>query len=119
MRKNQKEELTHWGVLGMHWGQGRESKSRSISNDFKTAREIKRKHTSEMSNEDIRLLTTRLDLEKKLKDAQRGTPQKARGAVVSAIGKAGTQVLTGLVVAGLTFGVKQAFKYAYSKAKHG
>jgi len=64
-------ELQHWGIKGMRWGirRKRDSKTGRVeSQDSKTAKAIGKKKLSEMSNEDLKKLTTRLQLEKQYKD---------------------------------------------------
>lgn len=59
-------QLQHVGVLGMKWGIRR---SRGpASSDHTVTRAIKKKHISEMSNDELKKLTTRLQLEKQYKD---------------------------------------------------
>ena len=64
------DELMHVGILGMKWGRrkSRSGGSDSSSADHKTASSLKGKRLSEMSNEDLKKLTTRLQLEKQFKD---------------------------------------------------
>lgn len=72
-------ELTHYGVLGMKWGR-RRGRTTSVSNpssDHTKAKQLKTKKMSEMSNDELRTLTQRLQLEKQYKDLN-VTP-KAKG----------------------------------------
>jgi hypothetical protein len=62
-------ELKHVGVLGMKWGRRKSrSESSAPSSDHTTARSLQKKKLSEMSNEDLKKLTARLQLEKQYKD---------------------------------------------------
>lgn len=79
-------ELYHYGILGMKWGK---RKARNISTDHKELRDIKKKHVSEMSNEELRKLNKRMDLEQNYhrlnpSAVQRGL--KFAGVVVNATG---------------------------------
>lgn len=59
-----KRELKHFGIPGMHWGI---RKNRVASSDHKISRVLKKKHVSEMSNEELQVLTKRLQLEQNYK----------------------------------------------------
>lgn len=63
-------ELTHFGIPGMKWGirRKRPSGPDTSSEDHRTASSLKKKKLSEMSNEELKKLTTRLQLEKQYKD---------------------------------------------------
>ena len=64
------EGLKHWGVLGMKWGR-RKNRSGGVdtsSEDHRTVSSIKKKRVSEMSNDELKKLTTRLQLEKQYSD---------------------------------------------------
>ena len=89
------DELKHAGVMGMHWhvtmgkhttlkGRGKSTsavKGSSASADAVTAAKIKRKKISEMSNEEIKTITTRIQLEQQYKTLN---PSKvARGAKIA------------------------------------
>lgn len=58
-------ELMHYGVLGMKWGR---RKARNTSDDYKKSRSIKKKHVSEMSNQELKQLNERLQLEANYKN---------------------------------------------------
>lgn len=58
------DELIHYGILGMKWGRRKNPSAESI----KTKTLLKTKSVDEMSNEEIRAVTTRLQLEKSYKD---------------------------------------------------
>lgn len=59
-------KLMHYGVLGMKWGR-RRGRSSSSSADHKTASRLKKKKLSEMSNDELKKLTQRMQLEKQYK----------------------------------------------------
>lgn len=63
--------LAHYGVKGMRWGVRRNADGstsrtgkRTKSEDYLESREIKKKHVSEMSNQELRKINERLQLEK-------------------------------------------------------
>jgi hypothetical protein len=83
--------LQHVGVLGMHWGRRKsESSSSSSSSDHVKAHSIKKKQLHEMSNEEIRTLTTRMQLEHQYKSLQPkkvATGKKIASATLGNFGK--------------------------------
>jgi|WetSurMetagenome_2_1015567.scaffolds.fasta_scaffold10369_4 hypothetical protein len=66
------DELKHVGILGMKWGRRKSRSANSIpSSDHTTARGLQKKHVSELSNDELKKLTTRLQLEKQYKDLKK------------------------------------------------
>jgi len=62
-------DLKHVGILGMKWGRRKSSSSSSTSSvDHASASTLKKKKLNEMSNEELKKLTTRMQLEKQFKD---------------------------------------------------
>jgi hypothetical protein len=85
-----KKDLEHWGVLGMHWGIHKAEKSGGSHSDHVTVSQLRRKSLHQLSNEDLRKLNTRVQLEKQYKDLnpnkiKRGV--KSVNDVVSTLGK--------------------------------
>ena len=79
--------LAHYGVLGMKWGVRK--KSRTPSSDSAKVKPLRKKHVDEMSNQELRDLNNRLQLERQYKDL---TKKKSIGkkAVQVFVGTAGT-----------------------------
>lgn len=112
-------DLKHVGVLGMHWGV---HKSQSTSHpDHVVAKALKKKKLHELSNEELKKLTTRLQLEKQFKDLSKGN--------VSAGKKFLTDLATGILKDELKAGIAtfsksvapqilKAIKDAVDKANH-
>lgn len=78
--------LQHVGVLGMHWGSRRAS---STSADHIKAFQLGKKKLHEMSNEEIRTVTTRMQLEgqyKNLNPSKVARGKKTVGKVLSTMG---------------------------------
>lgn len=88
------DELKHYGKKGMKWGVVRQrgANGRVTSEDHTTARTLRRKKQSEMSNAELKKVNERLQLEKQNKELQsRGALQKiklgtAAAATVLAVG---------------------------------
>lgn len=101
--------FAQWGVRGMHWGvrkrrdsgeskdgsakkvleKLKENKNTSESSDSKKAKDLSKKKLSEMSNDELRAYTQRLQLEKQYNDL---APKEKVGKV-----KAGKQFVASLV----------------------
>lgn len=77
------QNLKHWGILGMHWGvrKARSSGPDTSSSDHKVARDLRKKKISELSNDEIRKITSRLQLEKQLKDLNDADAKASREMV--------------------------------------
>lgn len=87
-------DLYHYGILGMRWGvrKSRGKSSRAVpSEDYTTSRKIKKKKTKEMSNDELKKLTTRLNLERNLRDLESSDYQKGLN-FVKTLTSAGTTV---------------------------
>lgn len=84
---NQNEtELMHYGVLGMKWGH---RKNRYISKDSKRVTNIRKKRIDQMSNQELKEVNKRLELENNYKNFS--SKQKVGKQVVKTfIGVAGT-----------------------------
>ena len=65
--------LTHYGVSGMRWGV---RKSRSNSSDHNRYSEIKKKKLRDMTDEEVRIITRRSQLLKKLRSATLATSKR-------------------------------------------
>ena len=90
------ESLAHYGVKGMKWGVRRNRGRRSSSNtkgwskDAKRANAIKRKSVNQMSNEELRTLNKRMELEKNYNRLNPSNVQKGIAFVGAAAGLLGT-----------------------------
>ena len=86
--------LEHFGIPGMRWGvrksRGKSSKT-APSEDHSTSRQIKKKKTKEMSNDELKKLTTRMNLERNLRDLKSSDYQKGLN-FVKTLTAAGTTV---------------------------
>jgi len=94
-----RDDLAHFGIPGMKWGRGKarrtsskskpKNKPRIVSDDHKKKVLLKGKKIHEMSNEQLRELTTRIQLEKQVRDLNPGHVKKGLN-VVKTITAAGT-----------------------------
>ena len=109
------ESLAHYGVLGMKWGKRKtggssptirdrlaERKARQ-SEDYTTAKAIKKKKLSEMSNEEVKQLVTRMQLERQLKDLNPSAIAVGRKMVTDVLKEAVKQELASQVRGGIKY----------------
>lgn len=73
-----KDELLHYGVLGMKWGK---RKAGRTSADYTRSRKLKKKTLSELSDDDLTSLNKRLNLEKNYRSLNPTRIQKGQNAV--------------------------------------
>lgn len=86
-----KDELKHYGVLGMKWGVRK--REYNTSSDHDRANELEKKHMSEMTNQELKEFTTRRELEDKYKRQHPDTFKKIITAVGTAAAALGTVAL--------------------------
>ena len=65
------EHLKHFGILGMHWGKKKGKTILSPHKDYSIADNIRKKDIREMSNEELKTLTSRVQLEKSYRDVSK------------------------------------------------
>jgi hypothetical protein len=82
--------LKHVGVLGMKWGIRKRGPS---SSEHTRAREIKKKHISELSNDELKTVITRLSLEKQYKDINQASVGKGGRFVSQLLQNIGGQLI--------------------------
>lgn len=82
------DELYHWGIKGMKWGQ---RKKRVPSEDHVKSRELRKKKTSEMSTAELKKLNDRLTAENNYKENLR--KERGFGVVAGVLAAAGTVTL--------------------------
>lgn len=83
-------ELKHVGVLGMKWGVRK--KRTPDSSDHTTSRQLKKKKVSQLSNEELKALTTRLQLEKQHRDLSASQVSRGQKILTSILASVGKQV---------------------------
>lgn len=109
--------LFHYGVLGQRWGIRRNKSSggslksrlsahyqRSVeqkygksSTDSKVAKSLKKKRLNELSNDELKKLTTRMQLEKQYKDLKRSNASAGKKFVTDILRDSGKNVATSYV----------------------
>jgi hypothetical protein len=101
-------ELAHYGKKGMKWGviNERGSNGRVKSEDHTTARQLRRKRQSEMSNAELKKVNERLQLERTNKELQ------SRGAIQKI--KLGTTTAAAILAVGTT--ITTAYNFVNSPA---
>lgn len=113
--KTDSDTLTHWGIPGMKWGIRRRQSNETItgkphSSDHTTAVSLKKKHISEMSNDELKKLTTRMQLEKQYKDLSKTDISAGQKFVTEIIGNVGKQIATKYISDAATQGLPAVLK---------
>ena len=101
------EILQHYGTKGMRWGV---RKKRSTSSDYKTSMALKKKRLSEMSNDELRTLSGRLQLEQSASSLNPSITDRARKKVGATLKQFGNRVLSDAVAIAATTAVEAIFK---------
>jgi hypothetical protein len=104
--------MQHVGVMGMHWGR-RMAKDGSIrkkitsvpSQDHKVTSTIRKKKLHEMSNDELQVITKRLQLEKSVKDLSKSDINAGKKFVATVLAGAATTVAMAYVAMALRGGV--------------
>lgn len=112
--------LEHFGIPGMKWGRRKSRSSVTPSSgkkviredtrsaDHKRANEIKKKKVSEMSNEELKALNTRLQLEKQYKDLAKTDISPGKKFVTDLLINSGKQTINRYVQKGAEAAIKKA-----------
>lgn len=111
-------QLTHYGVLGMKWGRRKGSSSGSSStpsnpsNDHIKKVKLKRKKVSEMSNEELRDLNTRLQLERQYADLNKASVASGKKVVTDILTNAAKQTAASYTAKYMSKGLDTLIKKA-------
>lgn len=95
MTKQNKGHLAHYGVLGMKWG--RRKGQDTSSSDHKNASSLKSKKVHELSNEQLKTLTKRLNLESEFKRLNPSTKDRMANLASGLINSAVKPVIVSLI----------------------
>lgn len=113
--------LFHWGIPGMKWGVRRANRRAAAqdrqSEDHKAVAGLRKKKVSEMSNDELKKLTTRLQLEQQLKDLSARDVGIGKKFVAEVLSNAGKQLASKYVVSAVEKGVPEILKLIQSTNK--
>lgn len=98
-----KDYLEHYGVKGMRWGVRKDRKSRSRSAESSEVQRLRGRKAFELSDDDLRKVSSRIELEKRYTSSVTPTSKKI---VNEAVKNSGTKLLA----AGLTWAGTKAAK---------
>jgi hypothetical protein len=93
---SESQTLKHVGVKGMRWGV-RRKRSRKASSDYTSSRKLAKKKVSELSNEELKKLNNRLELERKFATMNPSTTGKGKKLVSKYLSNFGNQVANALI----------------------
>lgn len=80
------QELAHYGVPGMKWGRRKSESKSGGSTDHKQAQRLKAKPVSDLSNKQLKTLTSRQELERKYNQLNPSTLKRGQTAMQALIG---------------------------------
>jgi hypothetical protein len=95
--KRPNNTLTHFGILGMHWGRRTGKTPTTDSSDHVTTTAIKKKKLSQMSNAEIKKLSERLQLEKSYKELSKKQVSDGERIVKESLVNGAKQALTPII----------------------
>jgi acetyl-CoA carboxylase carboxyltransferase component len=102
--------LAHIGVLGMRWGR-RKSRDTGGSESHKRSRVLMKKKLSDMSDDEIKQLSTRLRLEKEYKELTKRNTSAAEKFVTDIMLNATKTTISNLLAKGTTAYAQKLIDY--------
>ena len=116
------DQLTHYGVLGMKWGRRKDRRSSATSssnsrpsNDHKRKVKLEKKKLSELTNDEIRELNTRLQLERQYRDLNPQTINKGKNVVTDILAKSAKQAVTNYATKYVSKAIETSIRTAVKK----
>lgn len=119
------DQLTHYGVLGMKWGRRKDRRSSATSssnsrpsnpsNDHKRKVKLEKKKLSELTNDEIRELNTRLQLERQYRDLNPQTINKGKNVVTDILAKSAKQAVTNYATKYVSKAIETSIQTAVKK----
>ena len=99
------EQLKHFGILGMHWGR-KKGKTRVYSHKDHSIK-ARKKDIRELSNDELKTLTSRFQLEKSYSDISKKEVSRGKQSVLNFMENFAKQqvdnILSSLVKKGMAF----------------
>jgi len=118
VKMSDKTTLSHYGKIGMRWGHHTMSRGIQSQDAAKAARyssRVKKSGVSSLSNDELKKLTTRIDLEKKYKTLNPSSIRKGQNVVNGVLATAGT--ITAVIALAKHPAVKAGFNALKAVAK--
>lgn len=100
--------LNHYGILGMRWGVRRRRKvtagksKTNLSDDYKKKEELKKRDPKSLSNQELKALNERMQLEKQYKDLTRNEISAGKRLVQEVLGSAAKETAKNFVAKAMT-----------------
>lgn len=112
------KELKHVGILGMKWGK-RKAEGSGPSPDHLQARTLQKKKLAEMTNDEIKKVSNRIQLERTYKDltTRKRTPQEE--AARKLFQEKAMKIAAPFVSAALTVGMQVLVSYLRKRGVNG
>jgi len=100
--------LNHYGILGMRWGVRRRRKvtagksKTNLSDDYKKKEELKKRDPKSLSNQELKALNERMQLEKQYKDLTRNEISAGKRIVQEVLASAAKETAKNFVAKTMT-----------------
>lgn len=101
---NNDQSLAHYGVPGMKWGVRKAR--RPSSDDYKSTASLRKRKPSELSNEELKKVITRLQLEKQYKELSPSTISSGKKFATGLLKEVGREMVKDYLKTGVKAGVK-------------
>lgn len=102
--------LAHYGIPGMRWHIRRSPQQLAVSRDHAEAQVLRSKKAGELSNEEMRKLTARMQLERSYKDLSKKEVSIGRQVAEKIIVGSLTTVGTAVATAAIRYAINQALR---------